>query len=53
MLPAVERLTPTGALFEDGRLEEFDAVILATGYKSNVPSWLKVGLTHDTELCLM
>lgn len=28
--------------FVDGRIEKFDAIILATGYKSNVPSWLKV-----------
>ncbi|XP_065850091.1 indole-3-pyruvate monooxygenase YUCCA2-like [Euphorbia lathyris] len=27
--------------FIDGRTENFDAIILATGYKSNVPSWLK------------
>lgn len=26
----------------DGEKEKFDAIILATGYKSNVPSWLKV-----------
>lgn len=26
----------------DGQEREFDSVILATGYKSNVPSWLKV-----------
>jgi len=25
-------------------MENFDAIILATGYKSNVPSWLKVTL---------
>ena len=28
--------------FVDGKVENFDAIILATGYKSNVPSWLKV-----------
>ncbi|KAG0605196.1 hypothetical protein M758_9G038900 [Ceratodon purpureus] len=39
--PAVESLTPTGAQFEDGRREDFDAIILATGYRSNVPKWLK------------
>ncbi|XP_052183217.1 indole-3-pyruvate monooxygenase YUCCA2-like isoform X2 [Diospyros lotus] len=27
--------------FADGRTESFDAIILATGYKSNVPTWLK------------
>jgi lysine/ornithine N-monooxygenase len=25
-------------------MENFDAIILATGYKSNVPAWLKVTL---------
>jgi indole-3-pyruvate monooxygenase len=25
----------------DTRLEEFDVIVLATGYKSNVPFWLK------------
>jgi len=28
--------------FADGSTENFDAIILATGYKSNVPYWLKV-----------
>ena len=48
--PAVECLTPTGAQFEDGSREDFDAVILATGYRSNVPKWLKVSnqLTHQS-----
>ncbi|XP_027343221.1 indole-3-pyruvate monooxygenase YUCCA2-like [Abrus precatorius] len=27
--------------FVDGKTENFDVIILATGYKSNVPSWLK------------
>ena len=40
--PGIQRLTRRGAEFVDGRWEEFDAVILATGYISNVPSWLKV-----------
>ena len=40
--PAIKRLTGHGAEFVDGRVSAFDAVILATGYKSNVPSWLKV-----------
>ncbi|XXG63660.1 hypothetical protein AAC387_Pa05g1795 [Persea americana] len=39
--PAIKRLTGSGAEFVDGRAEAFDAVILATGYRSNVPSWLK------------
>lgn len=43
--PAVKRLTGHGAEFVDGRSEDFDAIILATGYKSNVASWLKVCTT--------
>ncbi|KAJ0989271.1 hypothetical protein J5N97_007627 [Dioscorea zingiberensis] len=39
--PAIKRLRRHGADFIDGSSEEFDAIILATGYKSNVPSWLK------------
>ncbi|XP_022145028.1 indole-3-pyruvate monooxygenase YUCCA2-like [Momordica charantia] len=37
----VTRLSRCAAEFVDGSVENFDAVILATGYKSNVPSWLK------------
>ncbi|XP_074569566.1 indole-3-pyruvate monooxygenase YUCCA2-like isoform X3 [Curcuma longa] len=38
----VKRLMKHGAEFADGAAEEFDAVILATGYRSNLPRWLKV-----------
>ncbi|KAG0503481.1 hypothetical protein HPP92_003553 [Vanilla planifolia] len=41
VFPAVKRLTTKGAEFVDGRSQEFDAVVLATGYRSNVPTWLK------------
>ncbi|KAM7276170.1 hypothetical protein ACFE04_018036 [Oxalis oulophora] len=40
--PGIKRLTHHSAEFVNGRLENFDAIVLATGYKSNVPSWLKV-----------
>ncbi|KAF3339637.1 putative indole-3-pyruvate monooxygenase YUCCA4 [Carex littledalei] len=39
----VKEITKNGAKFIDGSEERFDSVILATGYKSNVPSWLKDG----------
>ncbi|KAG9143461.1 hypothetical protein Leryth_016457 [Lithospermum erythrorhizon] len=39
--PGVRRLTRKSVEFTNGRRENFDAIILATGYKSNVPSWLK------------
>uniref|UniRef100_A0ACD5W1I7 Uncharacterized protein n=1 Tax=Avena sativa TaxID=4498 RepID=A0ACD5W1I7_AVESA len=41
---AVKEVTSRGARLADGSKEEqFDAIILATGYRSNVPSWLKDG----------
>lgn len=39
--PGIQRLTRHSAEFVNGKTEKFDAIILATGYKSNVPSWLK------------
>jgi indole-3-pyruvate monooxygenase len=42
VVPAIQRFTENGVEFVDGHQEDFDAVIFATGYKSNVPSWLKV-----------
>ncbi|KAG6493119.1 indole-3-pyruvate monooxygenase YUCCA2-like isoform X1 [Zingiber officinale] len=43
IFPAVKRLTAHGAEFVDGRLESFDTIILATGYRSNLHTWLKGG----------
>ncbi|KAK7283009.1 hypothetical protein RIF29_12200 [Crotalaria pallida] len=39
--PSIKRLKHHTVEFVDGRKENFDAIILATGYKSNVPYWLK------------
>ncbi|KAI3468242.1 hypothetical protein Pfo_024905 [Paulownia fortunei] len=39
--PGIQRLRHQSVEFVDGRTENFDAIILATGYKSNVPCWLK------------
>ncbi|XP_073150765.1 indole-3-pyruvate monooxygenase YUCCA6-like [Henckelia pumila] len=41
VFPSIRRLGHRHVEFVDGRRESFDAIILATGYKSNVPSWLK------------
>ncbi|EHA8591696.1 indole-3-pyruvate monooxygenase YUCCA2-like [Cocos nucifera] len=41
VFPAIKRFTERGVEFVDGRSSEFDAVVLATGYRSNVPFWLK------------
>lgn len=42
VVPAIDHLTPDGAQFADGQVQQFDAIILATGYRSNVPQWLHV-----------
>ncbi|XWS70347.1 hypothetical protein CRYUN_Cryun03dG0040100 [Craigia yunnanensis] len=41
--PSIKRLKRHAVEFVNGKTENFDAIILATGYKSNVPSWLKEG----------
>ncbi|KAJ1254640.1 hypothetical protein BS78_01G472600 [Paspalum vaginatum] len=43
IVPEVESFSGNGARFVDGNEMAFDAVICATGYRSNVPSWLKDG----------
>ncbi|KAF8667840.1 hypothetical protein HU200_052588 [Digitaria exilis] len=44
IVPEVESFTGgSGVRFVDGNEMAFDAVIFATGYRSNVPSWLKEG----------
>ncbi|KAK2661085.1 hypothetical protein Ddye_007618 [Dipteronia dyeriana] len=37
----LKEITRNGAKFTDGQEKEIDAIVLATGYKSNVPSWLQ------------
>ncbi|KAI5669347.1 hypothetical protein M9H77_19200 [Catharanthus roseus] len=39
--PGIRRLTRNCVEFVNGKTEKFDAIIFATGYKSNVPAWLK------------
>ncbi|NP_001358724.1 putative indole-3-pyruvate monooxygenase YUCCA5 [Zea mays] len=41
VVPGIRRLFRGGAELQDGRRVAADAVILATGYHSNVPQWLK------------
>ncbi|XP_044472493.1 indole-3-pyruvate monooxygenase YUCCA2-like isoform X2 [Mangifera indica] len=40
----IKRLTKDSVEFVDGKEEKFDAIILATGFKSNVVSWLKADM---------
>jgi len=39
--PGIDRFTERGVVFTDGRADGFDAVVLATGYRPNVQSWLQ------------
>ncbi|GAB2298552.1 Probable indole-3-pyruvate monooxygenase YUCCA5 [Dionaea muscipula] len=41
VVPGVNRFTHNGVEFVDGQRLEIDAVVFATGYRSNVPYWLK------------
>ncbi|CAK7353510.1 unnamed protein product [Dovyalis caffra] len=41
VMKGVKEITKNGVKFMDGQEKEFESIILATGYKSNVPTWLK------------
>lgn len=41
VFPGVDHLTAHGAKFANDEEREFDAIVLATGYRSNVPQWLQ------------
>ncbi|KAG9453657.1 hypothetical protein H6P81_006561 [Aristolochia fimbriata] len=41
VVPGIRKFLANGVELVDGSVEEFNSVILATGYRSNVPSWLK------------
>lgn len=40
VFPNIERFTPGGVVFTDGRQQDFHAVVLATGFKPVVHRWL-------------
>lgn len=42
VVPGIKKFTRNGAELLNGEYLELDSVVLATGYKSNVPYWLKV-----------
>jgi len=44
VMEGVKEITKNGVKFMDGQEREFESIILATGYKSNVPTWLKVSI---------
>ncbi len=48
--PALESLTPTGAVFEGGKSEEFGAIIAATGFSSGLNDLLETkDVLNDSE----
>jgi indole-3-pyruvate monooxygenase len=51
VVPGIHRFTHRGARLVDGQFVDADAVILATGYRSNVPSWLKVSRACRKIVC--
>lgn len=44
VVPGIKRFHPRKVELVDGRFLDIDAVVFATGYRSNVPSWLQVSL---------
>jgi putative flavoprotein involved in K+ transport len=45
--PNIAQFTPTGVVFVDGRAEDCDAVIAATGYRSGLPQLLELPNAFD------
>ncbi|RWW35849.1 hypothetical protein BHE74_00059176 [Ensete ventricosum] len=45
VVPGIKRLLHGGVELVDGRVIDVDSVVLATGYRSNVPSWLQASRT--------
>ncbi|KAK9664730.1 hypothetical protein RND81_14G064100 [Saponaria officinalis] len=41
VVPGIKRFGRGKVAFVDGQILDIDSVVLATGYRSNVPSWLK------------
>ena len=39
--PGIEKFTPSGVVFTNGETEEYDAIILATGYKAKIEEFLE------------
>lgn len=40
--PNIQRIAGKTVLFEDGRTQDFDAIIMATGYRHNLRAWLDI-----------
>uniref|UniRef100_A0A803PGC0 Flavin-containing monooxygenase n=1 Tax=Cannabis sativa TaxID=3483 RepID=A0A803PGC0_CANSA len=52
VVAGIKRFTSNQVELVDGEILDIDSVILATGYRSNVPSWLQLGLQGEGFLVL-
>ena len=52
VVPGIKRFTRNQVELINGETLDIDSVILATGYRSNVPSWLQVRTCPKTKLSL-
>lgn len=51
VVPGIKRFTKNQVELVNGEKLDIDSVILATGYSSNVPSWLQVRKCSNTSVC--
>lgn len=42
----IKKFVEEGVVLDNGEILQFDSVVMATGYSSNVPTWLKVRILH-------
>lgn len=42
----IKKFVEEGVELDNGEILQFDSVVMATGYSSNVPTWLKVRILH-------
>ena len=53
VVPGIKRFSQGRVELVNGQILEIDSVVLATGYRSNVPSWLKVTKKISFQYILM
>ncbi|MDX1761166.1 MAG: hypothetical protein R3218_03345, partial [Christiangramia sp.] len=47
--PGIDRFTEHGVLFDDGRSQSFDVIILATGYTADIQEFIPGLESHDLD----
>lgn len=51
VVPGIKRFSAAKVELVDGQVLDIDSVILATGYRSNVPQWLQVKIHSPKLIC--